>query len=110
MQELGGNWLLMGHTENLDTCSRQVVGGDPRQVSKIVYCGYHQEGQWLQKILVLKSFSFILLQVTYWSHCSIAMNMMENGMEMEELLIVGAPQLLICGWAGQVSLSRAPNP
>ena len=31
-------------------------------------------------------------------------------MEMEELLIVGAPQLLICGWAGQVSLSRAPNP
>ena len=108
MQELGGNWLLMGHTENLDTCSRQVVGGDPRQVSKIVYCGYHQEGQWLQKILVLKSFSSFLLQVTYWSHCSIAM--MENGMKMEELLIVGAPQFLICGWAGQVSLSRAPNP
>ena len=108
MQELGGNRLLMGHTEDLDTRSRQVVGGDPRQVSKIVYCGYHQEGQWLQKILVLKSFSFILLQVTYWSHCSIAM--MENGMKMEELLIVGAPQFLICGWAGQVSLSRAPNP
>ena len=35
MQELGGNRLLMGHTEDLDTCSRQVVGGDPRQVSKI---------------------------------------------------------------------------
>ena len=94
MQELGGSLLLMGHTEDLDTRSRQVVG--IRKVS-----GY-------KKILFLKSFSFIILQVTYWSHCSIAM--MENGMEMEELLIVGAPQFLICGWAGQVSLSRAPNP
>ena len=39
MEESGGKWLLMGHTENLDTHSRQLVGGDPRQVSKnVVYC------------------------------------------------------------------------
>ena len=46
MKESGGKWLLMGHTENLDTHSRELVGGDPRQVSKnVVYCVYHQEGQ-----------------------------------------------------------------
>ena len=30
MEESGGKWLLMGHTENLDTYSRQLVDGDPR--------------------------------------------------------------------------------
>ena len=63
-----------------------------------------QEGQWLQNITVLEIWlSIIFLQVTYWSHCSIAM--MENGMEMEELLNVGAPKLSSFGWVGQVSLS-----
>ena len=46
MEESGGNWLLMVHTENLNTHSRQLVGGDPRQVSKnVVYCVYHQSGR-----------------------------------------------------------------
>ena len=105
MEESGGKWLLMGHTENLDTHSKQLVGGDPRQVRMwCIVSIISQERQWLQTITVLEIWlSFIFLQVTYWSHCSIAM--MENGMEMEELLNVGAPQLSSFGWVGQVSLS-----
>lgn len=44
-EELGGNVLLVGHAASLDTCTRQLVGKDPRPVNnlmsivrKVPYC------------------------------------------------------------------------
>ena len=96
MEESGGKWLLMGHTENLDTHSRQLVGGDPRQVIKnVVYCVYHQSGRSVAtKYYCSGNLGFIHFLT---GHILVTLALQHhydgNGMEMEELLNVGAPQL-----------------
>jgi hypothetical protein len=35
-EEIGGNVLVVGHSASVDTCTRQLVGKDPRPVNELM--------------------------------------------------------------------------